>query len=163
MINYRTAVAAVAMLTIVVAVSSSDSVRSSAEDVSVSKSICDHYSAGNTPCVAAHSVTRSLFAAYDGALYKVLRKADNATMDIHVKVAGGVADAPAQEAFCADSECIITVLYDQTENKNHLGIEKGQTYLSAPRNGQDIGVPLTKDTKVLLGGQPVYSAVFDQV
>lgn len=115
MINYRTAVAAVAMLTIVVAVSSSDSVRSSAEDVSVSKSICDHYSAGNTPCVAAHSVTRSLFAAYDGALYKVLRKADNATMDIHVKVAGGVADAPAQEAFCADSECIITVLYDQTE------------------------------------------------
>jgi non-reducing end alpha-L-arabinofuranosidase len=32
---------------------------------------CDIYAAENTPCVAAHSTVRSLYAKYTGALYQV--------------------------------------------------------------------------------------------
>src|SRR5437879_1531990 len=43
---------------------------------------CDIYAAGGTPCVAAHSTTRALFAAYSGSLYQVRRSSDSATMNI---------------------------------------------------------------------------------
>ncbi|KAG5915040.1 hypothetical protein E4U42_000172, partial [Claviceps africana] len=32
---------------------------------------CDIYAAGGTACVAAHSTTRALYAAYTGPLYQV--------------------------------------------------------------------------------------------
>jgi hypothetical protein len=34
---------------------------------------CDIFAKGGTPCVAAHSVVRAMFAAYDGPLYSVRR------------------------------------------------------------------------------------------
>ncbi|MEU6721290.1 arabinofuranosidase catalytic domain-containing protein [Nonomuraea sp. NPDC046802] len=37
------------------------------------------YAAGGTPCVAAHSTTRALYASYNGPLYRVRRASDNAT------------------------------------------------------------------------------------
>src|SRR5580704_10793364 len=40
---------------------------------------CDIYAAASTPCVAAHSTTRALYAAYDGPLYQVKRSSDGAT------------------------------------------------------------------------------------
>lgn len=43
---------------------------------------CDVYAYGKTPCVAAHSTTRALFDAYNGALYQVKRAYDSATADI---------------------------------------------------------------------------------
>ena len=33
---------------------------------------CDIYAAGGAPCVAAHSTTRALYAAYNGPLYQVM-------------------------------------------------------------------------------------------
>ena len=62
---------------------------------------CDLYAAGGTPCVAAHSTTRALYGAYNGALYQVRRASDNATRDIGVLSAGGVANAAAQDSFCS--------------------------------------------------------------
>ncbi len=62
---------------------------------------CDLYAAGGTPCVAAHSTTRALYAAYNGPLYQVRRTSDNATRDIGVLSAGGVANAATQDSFCA--------------------------------------------------------------
>ena len=67
---------------------------------------CDIYAAGGTPCVAAHSTTRALFAAYDGPLYQVQRLSDDTVRDIGVVKpsakpapdAGGYADAAAIEA-----------------------------------------------------------------
>ena len=41
---------------------------------------CDIYAAANTPCVAAHSTTRSLYSNYNGQLYQVLRASDNKTL-----------------------------------------------------------------------------------
>ncbi|WP_263121111.1 arabinofuranosidase catalytic domain-containing protein [Cellulomonas sp. RIT-PI-Y] len=81
---------------------------------------CDIYAAGNTPCVAAYSPVRALFAAYNGPLYQVKRASDGATLNIGVISAGGVADAAAQDAFCAGTTCTVPVLYDQTSRHNHL-------------------------------------------
>ncbi|MER5651676.1 alpha-L-arabinofuranosidase B [Streptomyces sp. NPDC060011] len=81
---------------------------------------CDLYAAGGTPCVAAHSTTRALYGAYNGALYQVRRASDNATRDIGVLGAGGYANAAAQDSFCAGTSCVITVIYDQTGRNNRL-------------------------------------------
>src|SRR4051794_23363245 len=81
---------------------------------------CDIYAAGGTPCVAAHSTTRALFGAYNGPLYQVRRASDNGTRDIGPLSAGGVANAAAQDSFCAGTTCLITVIYDQSGRNNRL-------------------------------------------
>ncbi|MGW2639917.1 alpha-L-arabinofuranosidase B [Streptomyces sp. NPDC001348] len=81
---------------------------------------CDIYAAGGTPCVAAHSTTRALYAAYNGPLYQVRRASDNATLNIGVLSAGGFANAAAQDSFCANTSCVITVIYDQSGKGNNL-------------------------------------------
>src|SRR6476619_4975258 len=48
------------------------------------KGPCDVYAAAGDPCVAAHSTTRALYAAYTGPLYQVLRQSDGKTLDIAV-------------------------------------------------------------------------------
>ncbi len=81
---------------------------------------CDIYAAGGTPCVAAHSTTRALYGAYNGPLYQVRRSSDNTTRDIGVLTTGGYANAAAQDSFCANTTCLITVIYDQSGRGNHL-------------------------------------------
>ncbi|RKN43231.1 alpha-L-arabinofuranosidase B [Streptomyces hoynatensis] len=81
---------------------------------------CDIYASGGTPCVAAHSTTRALYASYNGPLYQVKRSSDNATRDIGLLSAGGYADAAAQDAFCSGTTCLISVIYDQSGRGNHL-------------------------------------------
>ncbi|WP_214409305.1 alpha-L-arabinofuranosidase B [Sphaerisporangium fuscum] len=81
---------------------------------------CDIYAAGGTPCVAAHSTTRALYASYNGPLYQVRRSSDNTTRDIGVLSAGGYANAAAQDSFCAGTTCLITVIYDQSGRNNRL-------------------------------------------
>src|SRR4051812_49726923 len=72
---------------------------------------CDIYAAGGTPCVAAHSTTRALFGSYNGSLYQVRRSSDNTTRNIGLLSAGGFADAAAQDSFCANTTCVITVIF----------------------------------------------------
>ncbi|MEU6786767.1 arabinofuranosidase catalytic domain-containing protein [Nonomuraea angiospora] len=81
---------------------------------------CDIYASGGTPCVAAHSTTRALYAAYNGPLYQVRRASDNTTRDIGVLSAGGGANAAAQDSFCAGTTCLITIIYDQSGRNNRL-------------------------------------------
>jgi hypothetical protein len=81
---------------------------------------CDIYASGGTPCVAAHSTTRALYAAYNGSLYQVRRASDNATTNIGVTSAGGYANAAAQDSFCSGTTCVITVIYDQSGKGNNL-------------------------------------------
>src|ERR1700730_8467685 len=71
---------------------------------------CDIYAAGNTPCVAAHSTVRSLYAKYNGALYQVKRASDNATQNIGL-LSDGYANAATQDAFCKSTTSIITTIY----------------------------------------------------
>ena len=84
---------------------------------------CDIYAAAGTPCVAAHSTTRALFASYNGSLYQVRRSSDSHTLNIGVLSAGGYANAAAQDTFCKNTTCVITVIYDQTSRHNNLTIE----------------------------------------
>jgi non-reducing end alpha-L-arabinofuranosidase len=48
---------------------------------------CDIYAAAGTPCVAAHSTTRALYAAYNGPLYQVKRASNGATTNINTLAA----------------------------------------------------------------------------
>ena len=81
---------------------------------------CDIYGAAGTPCVAAHSTVRALFAGYSGPLYQLTRASDHATHDVGVLSAGGYADAGDHDAFCNGTTCGITKIYDQTSRHNDL-------------------------------------------
>ena len=75
--------------------------------------------------MAAHSTTRALYASYGGPLYQVQRLSDQQIKDIGVVSgsaadAGGYADAAAQDAFCANTTCLITKIYDQSPMHNDL-------------------------------------------
>eukprot|EP00912_Choanoflagellata_sp_UC4_P000917 UC4_evm1s567 len=113
----------------------------------------------NWPCVAAHSLTRALFANYTGPLYKI-KRFDGATIDILVNDEG-VANVTTQDDFCGTGLCIVERIYDQSPMENHLGIEHGAPNLAPPRNIQDLGVNFTdKRSKAFLKDSPVYAAVF---
>lgn len=117
---------------------------------------CDIYSSGGTPCVAAHSTTRALYEAYTGALYQVSRGSDGATTIISPLYAGGVANATTQDIFCASTTCLITIIYDQSGNGNHLTqAPPGGAATGPEANGYDslasaIGAP------VMLNGDKAY-------
>lgn len=81
---------------------------------------CDIYAAAGTPCVAAFSPARALYAAYNGPLYQVKRASDGATRDIGLLSTGGYANAAQQDSFCAGTSCVIPIVYDQSSNHNHL-------------------------------------------
>ncbi|KAM5350907.1 hypothetical protein ACJ41O_003630 [Fusarium nematophilum] len=116
---------------------------------------CDIYSSGGTPCVAAHSTTRAMYNAYTGPLYQVKRGSDGATTNIAPRSAGGVANAAAQDSFCAGTTCLITVIYDQSGRGNHLTQAPPGGFNGPEANGADnlasaIGAPVT------LNGQKAY-------
>lgn len=82
---------------------------------------CDIFEAGKTPCVAAHSVVRSLYSNYAGQLYMVQRASDNATQKI-MTGKDGFADTEAQDNFCKGTDCAITMVFDQSPKLNHLSL-----------------------------------------
>ncbi|KAK3898051.1 alpha-L-arabinofuranosidase B, catalytic-domain-containing protein [Staphylotrichum tortipilum] len=117
---------------------------------------CDIYYSGGTPCVAAHSTTRSLYNAYAGALYQVKRGSDGKTQDIGPLSAGGVADAAAQDSFCASTTCLITTIYDQSGRGNHLRQAPPGGFKGPESNGYDnlasaTGAPVTLNGKKAYG------------
>jgi len=95
---------------------------------------CDIYAKAGTPCVAAHSTTRALFAGYTGSLYQVTRASDQTTLDIGLLAPGGYANAAAQDNFCINTTCIITRIYDQTSRHNDLTIEAAECGLQQRRD-----------------------------
>lgn len=117
---------------------------------------CDLYATGDTPCVAAHSTTRALYSAYTGSLYQVQRNSDGTTTIITPLSAGGVANAAAQDTFCASTTCVITIIYDQSGHGNHLTQAPPGGETAGPQtDGYDnwasaIGAPVT------LNGQKAY-------
>ena len=115
---------------------------------------CDIYAAGNTPCVAAHSTVRSLYAKYSGALYQVKRASDEATENIGL-LSDGYANAAAQDAFCAKTTCIVSKIYDQSPKHNDLTIASGGHYKGPGPNGSDFGAAADA-LPVTAGGHQVY-------
>lgn len=130
-----------------------------AQDAVVGRRSCDIFGAAGTPCVAAHSLVRALFVAFDGPLYRVKRVSDNKTSMIGVTAAGGYADAAAQDSFCQRSDCIIDMIMDQTENENHLIVGIGGDVATGPggRAAPDFGVNASQ-LPITLHGHKVYGA-----
>jgi hypothetical protein len=110
---------------------------------------CDIYQAGNTPCVAAHSTARALYGAYSGKLYQ-LRRADKTLKDINALTPGGYADAATQETFCAGTKCTISIIYDQSPQKNDLTLTSGGWIGNRAKEADAFGV------KIKLNGNTVY-------
>jgi hypothetical protein len=108
------------------------------------KLTCDIYRAAGTPCVGAYSTVRALYAAYRGPLYQVTRASDGTARQIRPLTPGGVADAAAQDRFCAGTACTITEVYDQSPEHNDLGIEgaggNGAADVGAPANALPVTV-----------------------
>ncbi len=127
------------------------------------KGPCDIYAAAGDPCVAAHSTTRALYASYNGPLYQVLRQSDGKTLDIGVVQpvtspvpdAGGYADAPAQDAFCANTYCWITTIYDQSPKHNDL-TQAPRGGFSGPAMGGFNNIPVADMAPITIMGHKVY-------
>jgi hypothetical protein len=111
---------------------------------------CDIYAAAGIPCVAAHSTVRALFSSYSGPFYQVQRRSDSATANIDALSAGGYANAAAQDAFCANTSCTITQIYDQSGHGNNLTIEG-----PGGNGGQDVGANASA-LPITAGGHKVY-------
>jgi hypothetical protein len=129
---------------------------------------CDIYAAGGTPCVAAHSTTRALYASYNGPLYQVRRLSDSAVKNIGVvrphalpfPDAGGYADAAAQDAFCANTTCVITKVYDQSPNHNDL-TQAPRGAFSGPAMGGFDNLPIADMAPVTIGGHQAYGVFIE--
>ena len=124
------------------------------------KGPCDIYAEGGISCVAAHSSTRALYASYNGPLYQVLRRSDGKTLDIGVVKPsegdpGGYADAVAQDKFCSNTTCWITVLYDQSGKGNHL-VQAPRGGFSGPSMGGFNNLPIADMAPVTIMGHTVY-------
>ena len=126
---------------------------------------CDIYAADGCPCVAAHSTTRALYAAYNGPLYQVMRQSDGKTLDIGVVQpsetdAGGYADAAAQDEFCANTYCWITTIYDQSSKKNHI-VQAPRGAFIGPAMGGFNNIPMADMAPVTLMGHKVYGVFIE--
>ncbi|GIF62183.1 alpha-L-arabinofuranosidase [Asanoa ishikariensis] len=114
---------------------------------------CDIYASGGTPCVAAHSTTRALYGAYAGNLYQVRRSSDNTTRDIAVSSAGGTANAATQDAFCANTTCVITVVFDQAGRGNDLWYQGSSVVPGSPQSRPAVAT----SESLTVGGAKAYS------
>jgi hypothetical protein len=127
---------------------------------------CDIYAAAGDPCVAAHSTTRALYASYNGPLYQVLRQSDGKTLDIGVVQpspvpdAGGYADAAAQDAFCANTYCWITTIYDQSPKHNDL-TQAPRGGFSGPAMGGFNNLPVADMAPITIMGHKAYGVFIE--
>ena len=116
---------------------------------------CDILFQAGTPCVAAYSVVRALYSSYTDPLYAVLRSTDDAIRNIStLPSSGAVANASAQDEFCAGAECVISIIYDQSSNGNHL------TVAPQERSGFDLPVNASR-FPISINGFKAYGAFFE--
>jgi non-reducing end alpha-L-arabinofuranosidase len=91
--------------------------------------------AAGTPVVAAHALTRILFASYTGPLFKALRVSDKQEKDIEFVAATGLVDTNALSTFCSGTTCKVTTLYDQSGNGNDMW--RGDSAANAPMSNNE--------------------------
>jgi hypothetical protein len=132
------------------------------------KGPCDIYAAAGDACVAAYSTARAMYASYNGPLYQVKRQSDGKTLNIGVvqPVAsptpnpGGYADAAAQEAFCANTSCWITKIYDQSPKHNDL-TQAPRGAFGGPAMGGLDNLPIADMAPVMVMGHKVYGVFIE--
>lgn len=126
---------------------------------------CDIYAAAGLKCATAHSTVRALYASYSGKLYRVKRDSDKSFKDIGLLEPGGVADAAAQDEFCANTKCTLTRVYDQSGNGNYVEAQTqdAEDESVRPKAGNnDMQAPSATSESLTVGGQKVYSLYLKQ-
>jgi len=126
---------------------------------------CDIYAAAGDPCVAAHSTTRALYAGYNGPLYQVIRQSDGKTLDIGVVQPsgadhGGYADATKQDAFCANTYCWISTIYDQSGTHNDL-TQPPRGAFSGPAMGGFNNISVADMAPITIMGHKAYGVFIE--
>jgi len=116
---------------------------------------CDIFDGAGTPCVAAHSVVRALYANYSGPLYRLLRNSDQAGLDIGINL-HGFAKISDQDAFCAGTSCFMLRIFDQSIRGNHLDTSPAGGACNFPLSP----VNASKE-EATIGGNNVYGAYFE--
>ena len=108
----------------------------------------------------AHSTTRALYASYRGSLYQVLRQSDGEKSGHRGR--GGVGNrrgrlcqCRAQDAFCANTTCWISKIYDQSPKHNDL-FQAPRGAFSGPAMGGFNNLPLADMAPVTVIGHKVY-------
>jgi len=77
----------------------------------------------------------ALYATYTGSLYQLRKKSDSSTKDVPVG-AGGFVDISVHNSFCpSGTACTISIIYDQSPNKNDL--KKSETALWLKNGGNE--------------------------
>lgn len=86
---------------------------------------CDVAASSNTPCSAAHSVTRLLTKKYTGPLFQLQRASDNTKQDIYPYTNAtvpngnrqllGSTNVTAADKFCKNTTCGVSYIYDQID------------------------------------------------
>lgn len=77
------------------------------------------------------------------------RSSDGASQSIGLLSAGGFADKKAHDAFCAKMDCVISNVFDQSAQHNHLG--QRHKLVNASRHSVTVGPAKT----------PVFGMWFD--
>jgi hypothetical protein len=111
---------------------------------------CDIYFDNGTPCVAAYSMARALYATYGGPLYQVQRASDGAIDDIGPLANGSDVNAAEQDSFCAGTPCTITEIFDQTPEGNNLTVE------GAGQSGFADTASSATELPITIGGHEAY-------
>jgi hypothetical protein len=97
--------------------------------------------------VAAHSTVRALYAGYTGPLYQVRK--GTGTKDIPV-ASDGYVQISEQDSFCTGGGCTISLIYDQSPNKNHLAKTPDTLWL---KNSKEANAT---DGKITVNGHTAY-------
>src|ERR1700710_3050609 len=89
-----------------------------------------------------------------------MRQSDGTTRNIGVEKPsegdpGGYADAAAQDAFCANTVCWITTLYDQSPNHNDL-TQAPRGAFSGPALGGFNNLPVADMAPITVAGHKAY-------
>jgi hypothetical protein len=84
----------------------------------------------------------------------VQRASDHTTQNLGV-LPDGYANAAAQDAFCSNTTCVITRIYDQSPRHNDLAISPGGHYKGPGPKGSDLGAAADA-LPVTAGGHQVY-------
>jgi len=94
-----------------------------------------------------------------------MRQSDGKTLDIGIVQPGegdpgGYADAAAQDAFCADTYCWITIIYDQSGKDNHL-VQAPRGGFSGPAMGGFNNIPIADMAPVTIMGHKAYGVFIE--
>jgi len=107
---------------------------------------CDILNTAGTPCGAAYSLTRRMFAAYTGNLFQVERASDNTTLNVGSSSATGQVNTAPIASFCSGTSCYFSEIYDQTANAANLTSSATTASMALYQTSPYNGLPILQTT-----------------